>query len=130
VHQLAAAKAGCVERPSHAPVVLALRLRLEDRPGRGEHARERASVCSGEAAERRALRLLIDEIRFARQGQRAERRARRHALRVDPLEDGAVGGCIAARMGNLCGQRFEESTLARFGVSGLELVEELRHAGD
>jgi hypothetical protein len=123
VDELAAPKAGRMQRARRAPVVARFALGFVDGAGAREHARHARPAhdrCeSAEGVVGTALLLQLEQFGFARDRQLLERLARRDVRGLHAVEDLLERGRGCLRLRDLFGQCGEQVALAFGGVTDL-----------
>ena len=92
VDEIALAHPGREERARHAKRVGAARRRLEDRTRGREHVRVVSDRAGCQTSERWRFGLHRHQLRLPDNGQRRQRAAVRHCLRIDSIEETRDGG--------------------------------------
>jgi hypothetical protein len=122
VQQLAGAEPRGEQRAGEAPVVGGVGLRLVDRAGRGEDARQPRHGRGDHAAEGWCLRLARDEVRLAREREARQRRGAIDRGRIDGGQQRGVVRRVRLRVRDQTRQRQAQRRPARVGTAGLQRV--------
>jgi len=125
VHQLPCAEPGCVEGAGHAPIVALIGLRIVDRAGGGEDARQLLHWHRCHSCERPIGLLQLDQLRFAGDRQPRQRGAILHVMRLDLLEQRGEVRRVPLRVDELLLQRLEQCALPDLAVARFQIVEVL-----